>query len=310
MIVPKVVQEVQSRIGTTVPEMEAVHISYSQLAVFENCPRQWYRSYRLKEVPYIPTIYTVFGTSMHETIQTWLSVLYQNSVKAAETLDLGNLLKANLVRVFKQEKAANGKSFSTSKEMHSFYEDGLHILNFIKKNRRIYFSNRGTYLVGVEIPLYYQLKPKVYFKGFIDLVLYDEDLDKWIIIDLKTSTRGWDSETKKNDVKISQLLLYKEFFSKQFNISLDKIEVKYIILKRKVPLNPEYAIQKRRLQEFIPASGPKKRKLAVGLVENFIGTTLSESGDFVEKEHSTRPSKVACKYCFFKENRLCPDAVL
>ena len=62
-------------------------------------------------------------------------------------------------------------------------------------------------------------------KGFIDLVFYDERVDEWTIVDIKTSTKGWNKWAKADDKKKAQLLLYKEFFSKQFNIPLDKIKV-------------------------------------------------------------------------------------
>ena len=37
--------------------------------------------------------------------------------------------------------------------MREFFEDGIAILEWFKKKRSRYFSKKGTYLVGCEVPL-------------------------------------------------------------------------------------------------------------------------------------------------------------
>ena len=199
------------------------HISYSQLSSFANCQRQWYLQYVKKLAPYQPSIHAAFGTAMHETIQTWLEVLYHDKVKTANEMDLNNLLYDNLIKSYKMNKALNGhEHFSTSEELNSFWLDGKHILDFLKKKRGGYFSTKHTKLAGVETLLYQELRPGVKFKGFIDLVFYNELSQEWTIVDIKTSTSGWNDYAKKDDKKIAQILLYKEFFSKQFDVPILK----------------------------------------------------------------------------------------
>ena len=53
----------------------------------------------------------------------------------------------------------------------------------------------------------------------------DTELDKIYIYDIKTSTRGWNDTEKKDDSKIAQILLYKEYFSKQFFQKLMEFEL-------------------------------------------------------------------------------------
>ena len=69
------------------------HISYSQLSSFENCPKQWYLTYVKNLAPYKPSIHAVFGTAMHETIQTWLDVLYNDTIKKANEMDLSFIIR-------------------------------------------------------------------------------------------------------------------------------------------------------------------------------------------------------------------------
>lgn len=305
---PKKVKEVW---GSRIEQSSSLnkHISYSQLATYASCPRKWEWTYLKKLAPYQPSIHTTFGTAMHETIQTWLEVLYHDQVKKASEMDLNTLLYENMLKVYKEEKEKNGdQHFSSLEELNLFYLDGKHILDFLKKKRGGYFSTKGVYLAGVETLLYWELRPGVVFKGFIDLVFYDQRVDKWKIVDIKTSTSGWNKSAKSDDKKKSQILLYKEFFSKQFNIPIEKIEVEYFILKRKIPKDAEFAAMQKRVQEFKPPDGPRKMKQAVELMENFVKEAVDVNGEYVDKQYPTTPSKEDCRFCYFKTNRICVDA--
>jgi len=307
---PKLVKEVWESKLKQKPSQNK-HISYSQLNSFANCQKQWYLQYVKKLAPYEGSIHAMFGTAMHETIQTWLTTLYYDKVKTANEMDLDALLYENMVKAYKSTKAQNSfQEFTSLEEMNMFYLDGKHILNFLKKKRGGYFSTKGTYLAGVETLLYQELRPGVQFKGFIDLVFYSEVLDEWTIIDIKTSTSGWNDYAKKDDNKIAQILLYKEFFSKQFDIPIDKINVEYFILKRKVPKDAEFAAMERRVQQFRPPSGKIKRGQAVSLMNNFVETAVDMDGEYIDKDYPTSPSKSACMFCAFKKMRICLDAVL
>jgi hypothetical protein len=306
---PKVVKEVwESKIKQS-PKTNK-HISYSQLSSFANCEKQWYLTYVKRLAPYQPSIHAVFGTAMHETIQSWLEVLYHDKVKTANEMDLDALLYKNMIKAYKGQKAQNAhEHFTNQEEMNMFFLDGKHILNFLKKKRGGYFSTKGVYLAGIETLLYQELRPGVVFKGLIDLVFYDERVDEWTIMDIKTSTSGWNKFAKNDDKRKSQILLYKEFFSRQFNIPVEKINVEYFIVKRKVPVEAEFASMQKRVQEFRPTDGPRKMKQAVNLMENFVHKAVDMKGNYIDKDYPTSPSRDACRFCAIKEMRLCPDAV-
>ena len=59
-----------------------------------------------------------------------------------------------------------------------------------------------------------------------------KETETFKIIDIKTSTNGWNDYAKKDENKQFQLLLYKQYFSEQYGIPLDKIEIEFFILKR------------------------------------------------------------------------------
>jgi len=111
----------------------------------------------------------------------------------------------------------------------------------------------------------------------------------------ETSTRGWSEREKKDDTKLAQILLYKEYFGRQFGFDVDRIEVEYFIVKRKIWENSEYAIP--RVQSFKPASGKAKRRQAVEKMESFIKDCFDESGKPQIKSYIKNIGESSCKWC-------------
>ena len=92
--------------------------------------------YRWTQRVYRKYTYT-FGTSMHEVIQTFLHVMYTETAKKAESLDLDDLLRIRMKKNFESALKQNGgEMFCTEKEMVEFYVHGTEILNFLKKEER------------------------------------------------------------------------------------------------------------------------------------------------------------------------------
>ena len=275
-------------------------VSYSQFSMWASCPHKWYLTYVENKQPYQASIHTVFGTAFHETIQDYITVMYNESGAAADRMDLIALFQSKFSEVYAKEYKAAGAHFTNAEEMGNFFEDATAILNFIKKNRNKLFTIRKMRLLGIEIPLLLNVANNVFLKGFIDFVLYDEELDKVYIYDIKTSTRGWSDREKKDDSKIAQILLYKEYFSKQFGFDVEKIEVEYFIVKRKIWEQSEYPTP--RTQSFKPASGKNKRKQAVENFQSFIKDCFDESGKPQLKLYLKNVGESSCRWCPYKDS--------
>lgn len=300
----KKIPEIVKKIKNFLPQYEenVRHISFSQFQLYNICPFQWYLTYVSKLIPYSPSIHTVFGTAMHETIQEWLNVMYNDKVKNAMEMDLQELLKCKLKDIYILEKSNNGNNhFTNPQELEKFFDEGVTLLEYLKKKRSDYFSTKQYILVGDEIPLYLQIRPNLYFKGFIDLVLYNEVTGSFFLSDFKTSRSGWSKYVKKDEIKTSQLILYKEFFSKQFDIDLDSIFIKYFILKRQPPYNPDFST--KPIQLFDPPSGKIKRGRVMKLFNSFVDSVFDENGNFVDKDFEKKPSKNNCRFCYVKEEK-------
>jgi hypothetical protein len=284
-------------------------VSYSQYSIYSTCPHQWYLSYIENKHPYQASIHTVFGTAFHETLQKYIDVMYNESGAAADRINLEELFTERFRTIYSQEYDKMKEHFSNAVEMREFFDDGIAILSWIQKRRNKLFTLRKVKLLGIEIPLLINVSKNIFLKGYIDFVLYDTDLDKIYIYDIKTSTRGWGEREKKDDTKLSQILLYKEYFGKQFGFDPDRIEVEFFIVKRKIWENSEYAIP--RVQSFKPASGKTKRRQTIEKFESFIKDCFDESGKPQIKSYIKNVGESSCKWCPYADKpELCDKIVV
>jgi len=311
--IPSIIKKIQAYKPTAVDYAFQKSISYSQLSMFLSCPKKW--SLQYKEGHKIPSfsINMTFGTAVHETLQNYLSVMYNESGVKADAINIEEYFeerfRENYAKGYKDNKNVH---FSSPKEMREFYDDGLAILDFIKKKRSEYFSLKDWHLVGIEMPIVIapnKTHNNVLFNGFIDLVLYHEPTNQFIIYDIKTSTRGWKDKEKKDEVKQFQILLYKSFFSEQFGVDEENIDVEFFIVKRKIWEESEFP--QKRIQQFNPANGKIKVKKAKTALGTFIEETFNLDGSYKTVSHQATPSKWACAYCPYKLNKeLCNEAIL
>jgi len=277
-------------------------VSYSQFSTWKQCPHKW-KLQNVDKLKTPPSIHLIFGTAIHTAIQHYLKVMYEQSGTAADREDIVQLFETTLREEYKKGFEQNKQNhFSNAEEMAEFFEDGKTILEYFKKKKGGYFSTRKTHLIGIEFPLSYaphENYPNVKFKGFIDLIFYNENTEKLYIYDIKTSTRGWKDQDKKDETKTSQILLYKSYFSKIFNWDVDKIDVEFFIVKRKIWEDSDYPIP--RIQEFIPPSGTRKRLNATEAFRTFIEDCFTTEGKPQEKEFIKNMSPL-CKWCQFNDD--------
>ena len=284
-------------------------ISYSQYSMWAQCPHRWKTAYIDDKREFKESIHTLFGTSMHEVIQAFLTVMYEDTAKAAEALPLKEMLRIRMKRNYEQAMIKNGgEEFCTQKDMVEFYEHGLLILEFIKKKRAQYFSKKGYELVGIEVPLEYDLPNGVKFIGYIDVVIRDTVRDVIKIYDIKTSTMGWNKWQKADKIKTDQLLLYKQFYSKQFNHPMDKIEVEYFIVKRKLYENLDFP--QKRVQKFTPANGTPSINQVTKRLSEFMTECFTSDGEYnTEHIYRKESSKKNCRFCDFNQTEYCDAGV-
>ena len=281
-------------------------VSFSQYSTYSACPQQYKLRYidRLGESS--ANIYTIFGTSIHETIQHFLSVMYGVSKKQAMEIDTDKLLLEWMRKEYTKEteKLSEG-IICTQLELEEFYGDGRRILEWFKNKLEKFYTKSGFELVGIEIPLNAKIKEGVSFIGFVDVVMRDLSDNSIIIIDLKTSTMGWNKYQKADKYKNAQIVIYKKYYSELFNIPLDKIKVEYQIMRRKLYEDAPFPIP--RISRHVPANGKPTVNRVYGEFMNFVNEVFDDEGKFRDLPYPKVPGdrKKNCKFCEFLSRGLC-----
>ena len=287
-------------------------ISFSQLSMYSSCPKKWALQYKEGHKVATPSINMTFGTAIHETVQKYLHTMYESSGVQADKMNLEEYFEERFRETYAKEYSSNKNiHFSNPEEMREFFDDGIAILEFFKKRRGEYFASKGWHLVGIELPIVIipdKRYNNILYNGYIDLVMYNENTNSFTIYDIKTSTRGWGDKEKKDEIKQFQILLYKNYFSEQFGVPIENIDVKFFILKRKIWEDSEYP--QKRVQEFIPANGKTKVNKAKNALNLFIESVFNVDGTYKNINHPAQPSKSNCLYCPFKNRKdLCEEAI-
>lgn len=277
-------------------------VSFSQYSMYSSCQYSWYLAYVKKQKVFKPGIHLLYGTSLHEALQEFLRLMYEESIKAAEDMGLTEYFQERMLENYKNDLQENkSEHYCTKEEFTEFIEDGIASLEWFKKNRAKYFSKKGTKLVGIEIPILQPIteySPNVLLQGYIDFILYNEVDDSYTIYDIKTSTRGWSDKEKKDETKVNQLLFYKKFYSKALEVPEEKIDIKFFIIKRKIYENAEFPIP--RVQEFVPANGKTKVKKAYESLETFIKECFTPEAKY-NTDRVFIKNTSACKYCPYSD---------
>lgn len=275
--------------------------------MYKSCQYNWYLQYLKGNKRFEPSLHLIFGTSIHETLQMYLEMCYSQSGAAADRLDLIEFFKSRMLDNYKEAKDQNPKGhFTTPKSFNEFIQDGIKIIEYFKKKRGSYFNLKNEELVGVEIPitdLVVEDRPKIFMIGSIDLIMKCKITGEYTIYDLKTSTNGWKDKDKKDQTKINQILFYKHFYSKKLRVDPEMIQVKFLILKKKLYENVEFPI--KRIQEFVPAQGKTKMKQAVEDLQTFVRNVFTSEGEYIDKVYLKNTD--SCKWCPFKDDETMCD---
>lgn len=284
------------------------YVSFSQYNIWTTCPKQWKITYidglKLSE----PNIHLIFGTALHITIQKYLEVYYLETKKAANDLNLNNILLNNMIKDIEVRKNEHLVDFVSQAELLEYYQDGVLILEWFKKHSSEYFNKKQFKLIGIELPLDLELQPGLKFIGKLDFVLKDIRNNNIKIIDFKKSYRGWKKSEKNSQTKRGQLQLYKQFYSEIYNIPTKNIDIEFMILKQKIFNHGNYPA--KRIQVFSPPSSDITLKKVKAQFMNFVNTVFKDGEINRDIDYPAKPSKKNCQYCPFRNNKdLCPVGV-
>ena len=291
---------------TVVPEMDyntEKNISYTQLSAWTECPHRWKEMY-IDKIKTPPNIYFSFGTAMHETLQEYMELMYNKGQQHADQFDAHADFTERFMNEYKADTEKLGKQVTTQKILIEFMNDGLNIIDFFLRHRQEHFQKHGWKLLGIEMPILiapHEDYPNVKMMGKLDLVMFDETMHRVVIWDIKTSTRGWMKHDKENKAKTSQMVIYKKYFAEQYDVPVENIDVRYFIVKRKIPENPRYPIMKSRIQKFEPSSGKTTQNKLGKDIKSFIEDVFIDGSHMYDTDNIDKilaeTDKCSSKWC-------------
>lgn len=285
-------------------------VSYSQYSMYNKCPKSWELRYVRKHKVASQSIHFVYGTAMHEVIQKYLHVCYTESIKAADALDLRQLLLEALKKEYAAAIEQSGEHFSSKEQLSEFYSDGCMILNYIKKKRTSYFKSKNVKLIGIELPILVspdEDRPNIKLQQYLDLVFYDESEKRYRIVDIKTAKNGWNQYKRKDKFVTNQLVLYKQHFCDKFSIDPDIVDIEYFILRQKI--DPDSLWPIKRVSSFSPSSGKVSLKRVSKSFQEFLDACFDKNGQYKDISHPALTGERGwnCTYCDYRDlEHLCP----
>ena len=278
-------------------------VSFSQYAMYSKCPYAWRLNYLEGKKVFDANLNTCFGTAMHNVLQLYIGTLYAISTQDADSLELFKLFIEGFKAEVDKAKKDNPKFEYTEDEYTGFQFDGEDILKefLATSNRLKHFPSNRYEFIGAELPLDAELRNNVEFIAFVDLILKNKENGRIKIIDFKTSSTGWNKYQTTDMCKIDQLLLYKAFYSKKFNVPLNMIDIEFFILKRK--LYEGVAFPQSRLQLFTPLHNSKVIAETLTNFTKFITGCFNDDGTYnINGKYERIAGKAYknCKYCNHK----------
>jgi len=285
-------------------------VSFSQYESWLQCPLKYKLDRIDKLKPKDTSIHLIFGNAVHETIQTWLTTAYTVSVKKSDMIDLGLLLKSRLMfhiadnKKKLEEAGININQFLTPQELTEFLIDGVKILEYVKKKRTTLFpSTKHWELVKCELRLDYKITEKIKFQGYIDIIFKNKSSGDLMVIDLKTSGRAWSEDQKKDPKKRAQLWLYKKMLCELYKVPMDKIEVMFIVLKRKVSEHDGFP--EPRTTTIVPPQSARTVETAWKEFVEWTSVMWNDDGTIKENFPSEPKINSLCRFCSYNNTPHC-----
>jgi putative RecB family exonuclease len=192
-------------------ELPRGYISYSQIRLYQTCPKKYYYTY-VKKIP-VPVNEKVFlGVVFHSVIEHYFLEKINGTELAAETL-LERFADTFTTLQKEQEVAWQSPREETFKRGTAFVKYFIrHVAPAV--NPLMVEKTLVADLPGIDVPL----------KGVIDLVETD-----FSITDFKTTTARWSKTKIKN--QYLQVVIYRYLFEKSFGDVISSLRFKILYAK-------------------------------------------------------------------------------
>jgi hypothetical protein len=229
------------------------HISYSEWKNWHICPHYHKLTYIDKVTQFEGNIFTAFGKALHTVCEyTLTSPEKYRKAGAIEALVKTQFLKElNALPEDEQQRAK--RDF----KLKEWLVSGLEIVPDLYRCLTEKFGKLGEdwEVLKAEEQLYEPIteftEAEKNFKGFIDLVVMSKKDKKVHLIDWKTCSWGWKREKKSDTILAYQLVYYKHFWARKYDVDPKDVDCHFVLLKRTAKAGKK--------AEFVRVTAAKKR---------------------------------------------------
>ena len=233
--------------------MAGKHISYSEWKNWHICPHYHKLTYIDKVAQFEGNIYTAFGKAIHTVCEYTLT----SPEKYREPGTIEALVKEQFLKELKALPEAAQHDAKANFKLKEWLVNGLDIIPDLYRCLVEKFGKLGEdwEVLKAEEQLYVPIteftEAEKKFKGFIDLVVYSKKDEKIHLIDWKTCSWGWRREKKNDKIMAYQLVFYKHFYARKYEVDPKDVDCHFVLLKR--------TAKPGKKAEFVRVTAAKKR---------------------------------------------------
>ena len=233
--------------------MAGKHISYSEWRNWHICPHYHKLTYIDKVTQFEGNIFTAFGKAIHTVCEFTLT----SPEKYREAGAIEALVKAQFLKELKALPEGEQQRAKRDFKLKEWLVSGLEIVPDLYRCLTEKFGKLGEdwEVLKAEEQLYVPIteftEAEKKFKGFIDLVVYSKKDEKIHLIDWKTCSWGWRREKKSDTILAYQLVFYKHFYARKYEVEPKDVDCHFVLLKRTAKAGKK--------AEFVRVTAAKKR---------------------------------------------------
>ena len=233
--------------------MAGKHISYSEWKNWHICPHYHKLTYIDKVTQFQGNIFTAFGKALHTVCELTLTAPEKYRGPGA----IEALVKEQFLKELKSLPEGEQQRAKRDFKLKEWLVSGVEIIPDLYRCLTEKFGKLGEdwEVLAAEEQLYEPIteftEAEKNFKGFIDLVVMSKKDKKVHLIDWKTCSWGWKREKKSDTILSYQLVYYKHFWSRKYDVDPKDVDCHFVLLKRTAKAGKK--------AEFVRVTAAKKR---------------------------------------------------
>ncbi len=118
--IPQIVKQIQKHTLKEINYATEKSISYSQVSMFLKCPHKWSLQYKDGHYTSEASIHMTFGTALHETLQHYITTIYEISGAEADRIDIDAYFEERFRETYlKDYKSGKTESVVMERDLHN-----------------------------------------------------------------------------------------------------------------------------------------------------------------------------------------------